>query len=606
VTPPRALVGVLYGLTLAAVFTIAASSLTYFDFWWYLASAERIVATRSVPGTDPFSYTAEGQAWINHMWASQLLFHWLWTGPGRVWLLILKSAAVTATFAIVLVTIRRRGVHPVLASLVVLAAAWAGWEYWDVRPQIVTYLLLAVYLFVLRDGWERRGATLAWLPVLMVPWANLHAGFVTGFGVVGLVGAATAVPRLLDPERRADGWRVVRLTGVVLATTALASLVNPYGVRAILFPLEVVNTRTFMAATAEWFSPNFHNPAYRGFEVMLLSLFPVFAWGRARLGAVDVLLTLTFTHLGLASARHIPLFAVAVAPVVAVGLEAAWREAWDRRPPARAALERLRSRMPTFWPTVASPATHVGVVIFLIVVSLLAGWTSFADPALNPFWQDLNERRYPERTMAFIKAERLPAPLFNAYAWGGYELWRLYPDYRVFIDGRTHVYGTDILQDFVHVSTLGTRWSEVLERWGIQTILTERRSSLTQVLKAVGGWRLVFAEVEAAVFVRDVPAHRALLARLHPVTLSDGMLELRATLRVAIDASRAGDDDKAARRYREVLSVDPEHPVALLNLAIIREKQGDTAEARSLYGRVVELYPDSQLAASARARLGRR
>lgn len=604
--PARLPTAALYGLTLVAVFTIAASSLTSFDFWWYLASGERIIATRSVPATDPFSFTAHGRPWINHMWASQVLVSALWDHAGRVPLLVLKSAVVTATFAVVLLTVRRRGVHPIGASLVVLLAAWAGWEFWDVRPQIVTYLLLAVYLYLLRDGWEQRRRSLVWLPLLMVPWANLHAGFVAGLGVIGLVGVGTALPRLFDRERRREAWRALALAGAVGVVTGLASLLNPYGVRAVLFPLEVVNTRTFMVATAEWFSPNFHNPAYQGFEVMLLALFPAFAWGRARLRAVDVLLAVTFTHMALASARHIPLFAVAVTPLLADGLEAALREPWSRRPPAWTALGRLRGLLPTLWPAITAPATHVAVVSLFIAVALVAGWGSFLDPVLNPFVQDLNERRYPERTMAFIKAERLPAPLFNAYAWGGYELWRLYPDYRVFIDGRTHVYGSEILQDFLEVAALGTRWQEVLDKWQIQTVLTERRSSLTQVLRAVGGWRLVFAEREAALFVRDTGAHRDLLARLQPVVLADPAPEVVRALTSAMAAAEAGDVETAARWYHEVLSLEPDHPVALFSLGVLRETQGALTEARALYARLVELYPDTRLARDARGRLDRK
>src|SRR3990172_2389496 len=56
---------------------------------------------------------------------------------------------------------------------------------------------------------------------------------------------------------------------------------------------------------------------------MLLLLLPAFAWGRGRLGPTDVLVGLTFAHLALASARHIPLFAVAAAPLLADGLQAA-------------------------------------------------------------------------------------------------------------------------------------------------------------------------------------------------------------------------------------------------------------------------------------------
>jgi hypothetical protein len=116
--------------------------------------------------------------------------------------------------------------------------------------------------------------------------------------------------------------------------------------------------------------------------------------------------------------------------------------------------------------------------------------------------------------MAFIREHRLPPPLFSVYAWGGYELWRLYPEYRMFIDGRTHVYGPDVLQDFLEVTNVGPRWHVVLDKWQVQTILALRPSALTETLLAQGGWRLVFTEREAVVFVRDTDANQPLLARL--------------------------------------------------------------------------------------------
>lgn len=599
------LTGIVYALTLLAVFTIALSSFTEFDFWWYLASAERILATRSVPATDPFSYTAEGRPWINHMWATQLLVLAAWRASGPVLLIVAKGLIAVATFGVVLLTMRRRGVHPVVASLVTVLAAWAGWEYWDVRPQVVTYLMLAVFFYLLRDGWETRRRSLAWLPVLMVPWANLHAGFPTGFVAVALVGLGTALPRLVDREGRAAGWRALALASGLGVVTVLASLLNPYGLRAILFSFEVVNTRLFMTSTAEWFSPNFHSPAYRGFEAMLLLLVPAFAWGRARLSTTDVLVALTFTHLALSSGRHTPLFAVAVAPLLADALDGTGRELWGRRPPGWDPAGAVRRHLPSLWPAIASAHTLLVVIAFGLLVGIVGAWGSFLDPLTSPFLQDLNEGRYPAQTMAFIKQERLPAPLFNVYAWGGYELWRLYPEYRVFIDGRTHVYGQEVLQDFLEVTTLGPRWRAVLDGWGIQTVLSDRNSPLTQVLLAVGGWRLVFVEREATVFVRVSAVNRGLLARLEPVTLFPPGSDVTRALRAGLSAAEAGDEKRAIGHYGEVLALVPDHPAALLGLGILREKRGETAEARALFQRIVELYREGELVQAARARLDR-
>jgi hypothetical protein len=603
VTRGRALVGLLYGLTLAGAFTFGVSSLTEFDFWWYLASAEVIRARGAVLAADPFSYTAEGRPWVNHMWASQLGVLALWNGPGRVALLVVKGLIVTATFAVVLATMRRRAVHPLTAAAVTLLAAWAGWDFWDVRPQVVTYLLLAVFLYVLRDGWERRPRALLALPLLTVPWVNLHAGFLTGIAVVGLVGAGTALPRLLDRERRRDGIRVLALGGAVAAAAALASLANPYGVRAILFPLEVVNTRVFMTSTTEWFSPNFHNPVYRGFELMLLLLIPALAWGRDRLGAADLVVMLTFTHLALSSARHVPLFAVAVAPPLAAALEGAARELWAHRAAARDLGRRLRAHVPSLWPVLTAAETPLAVAAFVILIGLASAWGSFLDPVTNPFFQDLNERRYPHDATDFIRRERLPAPLFNTYAWAGYELWRLYPEYRVFIDGRTHVYGREVLQDFLEVTTLGPRWRAVLDKWNVQTLLAERHSQLTQVLLAVGGWRPVFVQREAVVFLREAPANERHLARLAAVPVTEPMPDIWRALAAALAAAQAGDEEGAIGHYAEALRLVPDHPVALLSLGILREQRGELPQARAMFQRIVDLYAEGDMVKAARVRL---
>jgi hypothetical protein len=504
--------GVLLGATLLAVATIALSSLTVFDFWWYLASGQRIIATRSVPTTDPFSYTAEGRPWINHMWATQVLFALLWDGWGRGALIALKTAAVVATFGVVLATMRARGVHPLLAAATTLLAAWAGAEFWHARPQTVTYLFVAILCWLLRAGWEHRPIALVLAPALVVPWVNLHAGFVMAFAVIGLTGLGTALPLLVDRERRRAGWRVVGLTALLGVSAATASLVNPYGVRAILFPLEVVRSVPFMTSTIEWFPPNFHHPAFRPLELMLLLLFPAFAWGRGQLRGADVALILAFAHLGLTSVRHVPLFAIVAAAPLADALQGtlptmrrvdwAWLRATARR------------QLPTLGPSLTAPATPLlgGAVLLLAAVS--GYWAAMTRLPTNPLRLDLHEGRYPARTMAFIRENRLPPPLFSVYAWGGYELWRLYPDYRMFMDGRTHVYGPDVLKDFLEVTHVGPRWPIVLDKWHVQTILALRPSPLTETLLAQGGWQLVFTEREAAVFVRETEANQPLLARL--------------------------------------------------------------------------------------------
>ncbi len=174
----------------------------------------------------------------------------------------------------------------------------------------------------------------------------------------------------------------------------------------------------------------------------------------------------------------------------------------------------MRRRLPSLAPALTAPGAPLVAGAALLVTAVSAHWAGMAQVPMNPLRLDLDEGRYPTRTMAFIRENRLPPRLFSVYAWGGYELFRLYPEYRMFMDGRTHVYGPEVLKEFLDVVNVSPRWQTVLDKWQVQTILALRASPLTETLRAQGGWRLVFNEREAVVFVRETDANRPLLARL--------------------------------------------------------------------------------------------
>ena len=174
-------------------------------------------------------YTAEGRPWVNHMWATQVLFTLLWERWGRFALIGLKTATIVATFWVVLGTMRARGVHPLLASAVTLLAAWTGAE-------ILARAAADVHVPV------RGHPHLAPAPGLGAPPRHARAGAGAGGalgepprrvhdGVPGdrprRTGHGAAAPR--RSGRRRAGWRVVGLTALLGLAAAAASLLNPFG-----------------------------------------------------------------------------------------------------------------------------------------------------------------------------------------------------------------------------------------------------------------------------------------------------------------------------------------------------------------------------------------
>jgi hypothetical protein len=188
------LVGWIYGF-------LAAFSLHRLDpdFGWHWRSGQYIL-THGVPHHDIFSYTAPNFDWINHEWLSDVLVYVvsLWGGYQVVALVF----AGLWTVALV-VAARSR-----LSWLSVAVALPAVSVYAGVRGVTWTALGLALTLLI----FERRGRYW-WLPVLMLTWANLHAGF-----AVGLAMGVLRVAMTRD-------WRLARWLGLAAAAT----LINPYG-----------------------------------------------------------------------------------------------------------------------------------------------------------------------------------------------------------------------------------------------------------------------------------------------------------------------------------------------------------------------------------------
>src|SRR4029079_5970152 len=110
------------------------------------------------------------------------LLHQRWGLAG----VVLASLLVIAFASVLLYRlVYRRCGNPLVSIVLTGLAAAAASIHWFARPHLITMLLLVVFLAILervREG----GTWLLWpLPVLMIPWANLHGGFLIGIVILG-------------------------------------------------------------------------------------------------------------------------------------------------------------------------------------------------------------------------------------------------------------------------------------------------------------------------------------------------------------------------------------------------------------------------------------
>jgi hypothetical protein len=109
-------------------------------------------------------------------------------------------------------------------------------------------------------------------------------------------------------------------------------------------------------------------------------------------------------------------------------------------------------------------------------------------------------QKFPAAAVEWIQAHR-PAPnLLNSYGWGGYLIWRLYPDYKVFIDGRADVHGDAFIEGFLEAYRAETGWQSKLAETGVRLVLVEPDAPLANALANDSLWTLAFSDSQSVIY----------------------------------------------------------------------------------------------------------
>jgi hypothetical protein len=466
---------------LAAVGVIMLYPIDDFDVWWLLRSGAYMVETRSFPTTDPFSGPAFGAEWINHAWGFQLLLYGAYRVGGIAGMIVLQALFAVATFGVLYGILRRERIGQGLALAVILVAGLATRGFWSPRPQVATYLALAIVWAILRASRDGTPDRLLWLPVLTAVWANFHGGFMVGPTLIGLVFAGEVVERALG---RPTPVRLGRLAGAG-GLCLLAMFATPFHYHAVLFPLDVLADRYAQGFLIEWASPAFHVGQVRLIEGLVLLALITLWLARRRPVASDILVLAAFFHFSVQAVRNLPLLVVVLVPVLAKALSEAVTE---RAPELAALMGWSRQRVLT-----AVAAAGIAMAVWW-------NYPSGGAPDLVPRIGVVDI--FPAGAADYLKRARPPGPLFNEYGWGGYLIWRLYPDYRVGIDGRMAVHGNQRFSDYMRIADLHPGWRETLGRMGFRLAVMRTRSPLVLVLRESPDWEILFEDKIAVVLAK--------------------------------------------------------------------------------------------------------
>jgi hypothetical protein len=455
------------------------------DYWWHVVTGRWILAHGALPGRDLFTYAAGAGAWIDHEYLTEIGLSLIQQAFGFLGVSLVFGAV---TWAGIWLIDRRAQLEPqpyVIRALFLGLAAVAGIPFWGPRAQMLTFFFICLELCWL-DAFLRRGRRqLYWLPLVMVLWANLHGGFLAGFLFLGLALAATLAEAAWKWDAR-DSRKAARLA-LVTAGCAAAALLTPYTYHLFIAALTPQASPVQQSLIVEWLSPDFHQLAFRPFEAMVLALVGGFALRRPR--PYEVLLAVATLLLALQSARHIPLFLAACTPILIRLYGEAWRETARRRG----------------W---VLPSTPAGIPLAALTVGLLLGLAAFVTVGVARHLgeqQALTRADYPVAASDWLAAHpRVGTRMFNSYGWGGYLVYRFYPetDRRVYVFGEATLMGDSRLSRYAEVENLRPQWRRRLLESGADYVVFNRDAPLAGALAADPEWRLAYQDHVAVIYVR--------------------------------------------------------------------------------------------------------
>ncbi len=523
---------IIFGIAaVVAIFFLSFKPLTDPDLFWHLKTGELIWQYKTIPSVDWYSYTMSDYGWIDHEWLTEILMFKIKDIFGLAGLSFFFAAIITFIFAYLVPQISKkpgRNDYPFYAaSLIVILGTIVSSLTFGARPQILALLGTSLVFFILRryqvnESEGKRNKIIYTLPLLFLFWANMHASFAIGIGILlaclilnkHLGTAAVRNPKadwlkLYEPFSP-KLWKKAAYMGILSFT---ATFINPYGPRIYLEIYRTFSDNYGTNAIAEWLSPNFHAP-----EGMLFGFYVIFSFIilsiMKKIDILSFVLIPIFLFLAFQSARNIPLFALISMPFLIKSLgefENTFAEIMRKK------------------------------VILLGFSALLVFYPPYLSKTPDTIKSFSDEKKlaeigsFPKNAIEFL--ENYPPyrqeNIFNDYAWGGYLIkssrckvtlrpnsgqaseklnakkiqneikHEIQCEPKVFIDGRMAHWKTSerhILKDYAGIILPDDNFQKLIDEYRIKIMLLEKNGSLSRYLSISPEWKKVYSDDTAAVF----------------------------------------------------------------------------------------------------------
>lgn len=530
----------LYLLIAACVFIAAFFKIADLDFWWHLKTGQVIWQTHAFQYKEIYSFTANGREYIDHEWLFQVILYFFYSLAGPAGVILFKCATLILIYMLLGRYLLHNGASPSVAMCILLLSICGARMRFIERPELFTILYL-VLTYLILDHALRTGRIklMLILPILSVVWVNTHAAVILGlllqftflFGSLAERNfALLKIPSAYEPKGKTHFVMLI-----VLVLSLVATGLNPYGYRVLKVPFELTSIiNSGLLNNQEWQRPTPRSVPF--FYLCLAFVCLSMIVHRKKFHLVNTIFSVFLAYISLRYVRNVGLFCVFMPLFVA---------------PFGSAYSKRRA------------VAAMGIAFFGICLMYLM--------SVQVFEWGIGEASYfPDKIVRFTKQYDLRGNMINSYGFGGYLIWSLYPERRIFIDGRNEVY-LPLLKKLIQMRGDNLSWNRLLEEYQIQyallnyvddleTVTQFDRSGHSTIIKASftsthfpkSRWALVYFDDDGMIFIRRSGVDQNLLNLEYTSVYPEGRM-----YQLMLARSGKVDVPKSIQELEGKLSQDP-------------------------------------------------
>ncbi len=457
------------------------------DLGRHLLLGKIIVQTHTIPHTNLLSYTYPTYPFINSHWLSEVIFYEISQLAGLPGLLVFSTTIVMASFLLIFFFAVKRS--SLLAGVLVASiAAFLLLERGDVRPEIFSFLLMTLFITILYRYQEKPTKLLFLLIPLEMLWVNLHIYFFVGIVLLVLFLLAKPSKSLV----------------IVTCLAVLATLVNPNGLTGALFPITVLdnygmpvmeNQNIFLLQML------YQQARILLFEIAFSLCFMSLLLSRLTTKRIDWFVCIAFTLAAIIHIRNLPLFVFATFLPFTKSLII---------PLAKITSLRKKYLTPKIFTILTFYA--FGLTLLVLLTAIMRLFT------MHP--GGIGFRESGKQAADFFRQQHLTGPIYNNFDIGSYLDYRLYPQEKVFVDGRPEAYPKDFFQTvYIPMQENPALFAKGDRQYHFNILFishwdqTPWRNNFLRSLLDNKDYALIYLDDFVVIFVKRTPTNKAIVER---------------------------------------------------------------------------------------------